>query len=296
MAYGTPALARRASRRYYTHIRRGRPPEPQLLDELARPLQRHRRARRRCGDHRGPGGLASASALGEGWAVALGNKHARAVHRGRRRRSSPTAGVPPGRRRGAGPALQPGIGRRVRGPPRDGRRRARHRPAATVEHVGRPRRSGVDFQARAVQAEPWPRCPTAPRCCFTAHSLPGAGARRRPLPRAAARPRPRPSPPRAGARPLVGLGAGLAVGRPHRRSVAGPRHPRGARRPRRHRPGATACSCARRASWPTTSRCSTTSTSQAAERAAAARPRLRPHPQPQRRRRRARRARRVACR
>jgi ferrochelatase len=74
MAYGTPG-AREEVEAYYTHIRRGRPPEPELVaDLLARyeaigglsPLRRITEAQ----------AAAIAGELGPGWTVALGNKHA----------------------------------------------------------------------------------------------------------------------------------------------------------------------------------------------------------------------------
>ena len=75
MAYGTPATPDDIEA-YYTHVRRGRPPTPELLGELegryraiggTSPLLELTRAQAR--------GLAAA--LGEGWDVELGMKHAR---------------------------------------------------------------------------------------------------------------------------------------------------------------------------------------------------------------------------
>lgn len=74
MAYGTPATPDDIEG-YYTHIRRGRPPTQELLDDLRRrydaiggvsPLRERTEAQR--------AGLASA--LGAGWDVRLGMKHA----------------------------------------------------------------------------------------------------------------------------------------------------------------------------------------------------------------------------
>lgn len=74
MAYGTPASLDDVEA-YYTHIRRGRPPTPELLDELVgryraiggvSPLRRITEAQR---DRLG-------AALGDGWRVELGQKHA----------------------------------------------------------------------------------------------------------------------------------------------------------------------------------------------------------------------------
>jgi ferrochelatase len=74
MAYGTPASLDDVEA-YYTHIRRGRAPEPHLLDELL-------------GRYRAIGGVSPlraiteaqattiGAALGDGWTVALGQKHA----------------------------------------------------------------------------------------------------------------------------------------------------------------------------------------------------------------------------
>ena len=74
MAYGTPASPDDVEG-YYTHIRRGRPPTPELLADLRRrydaiggisPLRERTEAQR--------AGLAAA--LGDGWDVRLGMKHA----------------------------------------------------------------------------------------------------------------------------------------------------------------------------------------------------------------------------
>ena len=74
MAYGTPASADDLEP-YYTHIRRGRPPSPELLGDLRRrydaiggisPLAARTRAQ----------AAALAGALGDGFVVALGQKHA----------------------------------------------------------------------------------------------------------------------------------------------------------------------------------------------------------------------------
>ncbi|MFP5319211.1 MAG: ferrochelatase [Acidimicrobiia bacterium] len=74
MAYGTPATPADVEA-YYTHVRRGRPPTPELLAELqgryqaiggTSPLMERTRAQ--------ADGLAAA--LGDGWRVELGMKHA----------------------------------------------------------------------------------------------------------------------------------------------------------------------------------------------------------------------------
>ena len=74
MAYGTPATPEDVEA-YYTHVRRGRPPTPELLDDLraryeaiggTSPLLELTRAQ--------AAGLAAA--LGDGWVVELGMKHA----------------------------------------------------------------------------------------------------------------------------------------------------------------------------------------------------------------------------
>ena len=74
MAYGTPASPDDVEA-YYTHIRRGRPPTPEQLDDLKRryeaiggvsPLLSRTRAQVE----------ALARALGDGWMVELGQKHA----------------------------------------------------------------------------------------------------------------------------------------------------------------------------------------------------------------------------
>jgi ferrochelatase len=74
MAYGSPASAEDVER-YYTHIRHGRPPTAEQLADLVRrydaiggvsPLAARSAAQR----------AAIASALGDGWIVEAGNKHA----------------------------------------------------------------------------------------------------------------------------------------------------------------------------------------------------------------------------
>ena len=74
MAYGTPATPDDIEA-YYTHIRRGRPPTPELLADLRRryeaiggtsPLAARTQAQ----------AAGVAAALGDGYTVALGNKHA----------------------------------------------------------------------------------------------------------------------------------------------------------------------------------------------------------------------------
>lgn len=74
MAYGTPR-APEDIEAYYTHIRRGRPPEPHQLEDLVRrydaiggisPLAQRTEAQR----------AAIAAALGDGYTVVLGQKHA----------------------------------------------------------------------------------------------------------------------------------------------------------------------------------------------------------------------------
>src|SRR3954464_11483639 len=74
MAYGTPASPADVET-YYTHVRRGRPPTPEQLADLQRrydaiggisPLLARTRAQ----------AAAIASALGPGYGMALGQKHA----------------------------------------------------------------------------------------------------------------------------------------------------------------------------------------------------------------------------
>ena len=74
MAYGTPSGPDDVEP-YYTHIRRGRPPTPEQLADLVRryqaiggisPLAERTAAQRR----------AIGDALGDGWVVEAGNKHA----------------------------------------------------------------------------------------------------------------------------------------------------------------------------------------------------------------------------
>ena len=208
----------------------------------------------------------------------------RALHRGRRGRRWPTSGVDPRRRARAGAAL---LRRRASASTRRGP------PTAGAEHgVGRapPSTAGTSSPPTSTSWPPrWPRpAPTMPDAAPGPVHRPlaaRAGAGRRPLPRPAARERGRGR--RAGrARPVGRLGHRLAERGPHPRAVAGSRHPRGHPRPGRDRPQRGRRSCARRASRPTTSRCSTTSTSRPRAVAAEARARLRPHPLAQRRPRR----------
>ena len=74
MAYGTPASPDEVEA-YYTHIRRGRPPTPELLADLQRryaaiggvsPMRQRTEGQARC----------VGAELGAGWRVALGFKHA----------------------------------------------------------------------------------------------------------------------------------------------------------------------------------------------------------------------------
>ncbi len=130
MAYGTPAGPDDLEA-YYTHIRRGHAPTPELLAELR-------------GRYEAIGGLspllaitrAQMDAIGAALearghrdvAVELGMKHAPAVHRGRRRRTHRRWREPDRRRCPRAPLL--GVQcRRVRRPGRGGSG-ARRRPAA----------------------------------------------------------------------------------------------------------------------------------------------------------------------
>jgi len=83
MAYGTPASLDDVEA-YYTHVRRGRPPTPeQLADLTERYRALARRAGRSGGDWTSPlraiteaQAARIGAALGDGWQVALGQKHA----------------------------------------------------------------------------------------------------------------------------------------------------------------------------------------------------------------------------
>ena len=140
------------------------------------------------------------------------------------------------------------------GPPRPLGRDARSSPVGAVV-----RRAGfVALLAARVQPAALAAVPRAGAAViFTAHSLPErVRPSRRPLPRPARRVGPAD---RRGGRPRR-LAGGLAERRAHPRAVARPRRAR--RGPAPGRRGSTEPSwSARSASWPTTSRCSTTSTS-----------------------------------
>ena len=175
----------------------------------------------------------------------------------------------------------------------DGRRRARSawcsrrttRASASASTSSGPslpgarRRRGPRHRALGHLSPPtstsWPPASAAasPHCrarhegrCSPPTSSPSGSRRRRPVPRRAAgdgRGRRR----AAGLPPWGGWSLAWQSRRAHARAVARPRHPARSSTtwpPRRARP---ASSCARAASWPTTSRCSTTSTSRRRRRA-----------------------------
>ena len=235
MAYGTPATPADIEA-YYTHIRRGHAPTPeQLADLTARyePSAAPRRwpsAPRRSGWRWPPRSTRPSRAAGR-------SRSGRSTQRRSSRTPSrrwPTTACGRRRRARARAALRARVRRPVPRAP------VATQPASTALPV-RPIESWhlepayLDFLTDAVRDG--------------AGRPPGAheGAVHRPLAaRAGAGGRPVPGPAaslgrgRGGggrARPLGGLVPVLAVGRTHRRSVAGPRHPRGDRRPRRHRPG-----------------------------------------------------------
>ena len=260
MAYGTPRTPGEIEP-YYTHIRRGRPPTPEQLADLAArydaiggisPLAERTEAQRaaleRALDERMPGR----------WMVVLGQKHAApfiedavaelaARRRRRGRRTRPGTSLLGLQRRRV-----PASGRRGRGAPGPARARRIDALAPRARLPRLPRRRG--------RARPVSDLPGGPQGAVHRPLAARAGAGRRPLPRRAARERGRGR--RAGrSGALARLGPVLAERRPHARAVAGPRRPRGAPRPRRHRPQRGRAGLRRRASPPTTSRCSTTSTS-----------------------------------
>ncbi len=152
-----------------------------------------------------------------------------------------------------------------------------HADRALAPRAGLPR-----LPRRRRRATPGPTLPDRPQGAVHRPLAARAGAGRRPLPRPAARRAPPPSPSGSGCSPWADWALGLAERRAHARAVAGPRHPRGHPRPRRHRPHRGRAGRAPRASPPTTSRCSTTSTSRPPA-WPRGRPGLRPHPVAQRR-------------
>ena len=228
MAYGTPATPDDVEA-YYTHIRRGQPADRRSSSPTSSrrydaiggisPLAERTEAQR-------PALAAALDAAGaRPCRVVLGQKHAApfiedavadAGRRGRRPRSSGSCSrrTTPGSRSAQ---YQERLA--------DGRR-AHGLPVAAIDswHL---EPTYVDFLAGAVRDGARRRCPSGTKVLFTAHSLPGAGAGRRPVPRPA---------PRVGrrgrrggrARPMGGLVALLAVRGPHPRAVARARHPRGA--------------------------------------------------------------------
>ena len=147
--------------------------------------------------------------------------------------------------------------------------RVRAAAAAARHHGGRHRQLGHRARVRAVPG----RRPARPAgrharrhqgAVHRALAAPAHHRRRRPLPRRAAR-HGRSGGAAGGPARVEPVGDRLAVGGPHARAVARPRHLAGDRRTGRQRASRRAtgwvCSCARAASSPTTSRCCTTSTS-----------------------------------
>ena len=276
MAYGTPRAPDEIEA-YYTDIRRGRPPTRRAARRPDPPLRgdrRHLAARRaaprpsatRCRPR-------STSARPATFVVELGLKHADPkIEDGVAALAA--GGVERDRRARARPALLGAVDRRV---PRPGRRRRRRRrrcrSPAIESWATEP--AYVDFLAAEVRRR-LGGAAGRHQVVFTAHSLPRADPRRRrPVPRRAARDggrgrrrrsgsRRRRSGRSPGSRPAARPSRGSApTSSPSSTTLAGRRTP-------------TACSSARAASSPTTSRCSTTSTSRPAGRADAAGPGVRP--------------------
>jgi ferrochelatase len=166
MAYGTPS-GRDEVEAYYTHIRRGRAPEPHLLEEL---LDRYEAI----------GGLSPlrritesqvagiAAELGDGWAVAGGYKHATPfIEDGVAELAA--AGV----ERIVGVVLAPHYSRGSVGEyaARLEASAAEHRIAASVVPSWHDVRQWIDFQVAAV-GEGLASLPARTKVLFTAHSLP----------------------------------------------------------------------------------------------------------------------------
>ena len=177
MAYGTPASPDDVEA-YYTHIRRGRPPSAEQLAELTgryqaiggmSPLAERTRAQ--------VDAVAAALEAAEPgrWRVALGNKHAAPVPRGR------GGDVDRRRRRGRTPdrivglVLAPHYSRGSVGEYHA--RRARPPPSAASAYAagrspGGPSPAWIEAQAARVRRRPHLTARRAPTVLFTAHSLP----------------------------------------------------------------------------------------------------------------------------
>ena len=193
--------------------------------------------------------------------VRLGLKHADpkveagvagAGARGRRAHRRPRAGAP----------LLDAVGRRV---PRAGRRGGRRGRAPVRRHreLGhRARLRRVPGRGRSAAASPpcrpTPRSCSPPTRCPHGSSPPATRTRT-----SSGRPR-RPWPPSPGSTRGRHVVDRLAVGRPDAGAVDRPRHPDRRSTSWRRRRTPTGCWSARAASWPTTSRCCTTSTSRPA--------------------------------
>ena len=234
MAYGTPASPDDVEA-YYTHIRRGHPPHRGAAGRPRAPLRRHRRHLAAGRAHRGAARRARRRPRGAGARPVprrAGPEARAAVHRGRggdaRRRRRRRH-----RRPRAGPALLPGVGRAVPGPAGGRRVDASAAASRTIDswHL---EPTYLAFLARAVR-DALASLPRAHQGAVHRPLAARARARGRPLPRPAARVGRRRRRGRR-ARPLGGLVDRVAVGRPHGRAVARPRHPRRDPRAGRHRP------------------------------------------------------------
>ena len=265
MAHGTPAAAAEIAP-FYTRIRRGRPPTPEQLADLERRYAAIGGTLAAGRADRGPGGRPARGPDAAGAGPLRGGVRGQA-HRRRSSRMRPAA-LRRGRRttRSIGLVLTPhgsslgsaGVLRAGRG----GTRAARAAFVAVPPWYAEP--GLVALLADPGHATPWPRLGVDDQArypvIFTAHSLPervtGPGdTYPEQLEESAA--------PGGGGRRPRPLAGGLAERRAHARALA---------RPRRARRGApagetdgvatsTASWSAPSASWPTTSRSSTTSTS-----------------------------------
>ena len=276
MAYGTPGHAEDVEA-YYTDIRRGRPPTPEQLADLGGPLRRHRGplAARRA--DRGParrpavGARRASSRDLSRWCS--GMKHAEPDDRGGGRPAW-RRGLPRGRRaRARAPLL--GVQRR---PVPRARVRCRARRAASrclgIDALGH-LLACTSSSRRPAFATAWPACLRARRSCSPPTASPSGSS-------------PPVTPTRTSSGRRRGVG-GQPPGWPPR-TAWGLAWQSAGRTPEpwlgpdmlavidelAASEGAPACWCAPAASWPTTSRCSTTSTSRPA---GEPRPRagLRPH-------------------
>ena len=270
---------------YYTDIRRGRPPTPEQLADLVGAATTPSAASRRSPSAPRPSAPAcrprSTPGRRRATEVVLGMKHAEPTI------EAAVAGAG-GRGRRAGPSgscwrrtTRPSASASTSSGPRRRRGRAASRSLGIERWHLVP--AYVEFEARRCPSTAWPACPPARRCCSPPTACPsGSSPPATPTPTSCEpRPRPWPRPPgwrrgrrgrlawqSAGRTPEPWLGPDVLAVIDDLAAREGADRRAGVRRA---------------ASWPTTSRCSTTSTSRRAARAERPGPRLRPHPVRERR-------------